>query len=387
FFPWLALRMGAGTLANAPGVSGDPLARWQQARIAARLLPLLRGELVIGRVRVDGLAVHLARDAGGHGNWADLGGTGPSSGSLALEQIAGIELRDGSLDFTDARSGASYQLRHVQLQTGPWRRGAPFDIKLALASQPSASLPQATLALVTRISRTGDTIRLAHTSFAGRLWYAPLPSEGLEFALESAEVQGDVRGGSITTPAWTLRTAGATVHGMTDARLGAAGPAGATQGSLEIRGNATLERASLRTVLAKLGITAPPTRDPAALGAVDLTCRYAVSGQNLRVTALALHLDRTVLTGEASRALGADAVLEFALHGDQMDLTGYLKPEGLKSEPFELPTAALRALRARGTLDLDAARLGEMQLKAVRISLLLDETGLHPAAALPPAKP
>jgi hypothetical protein len=28
-----------------------------------------------------------------------------------------------------------------------------------------------------------------------------------------------------------------------------------------------------------------------------------------------------------------------------------------------------------------------MQLKAVRISLLLDETGLHPAAALPPAKP
>jgi AsmA protein len=379
FFPWLALRLGAGELGNAPGVSGPALARWREVRIAARLVPLLRGELVLGGIRIDGLTLQLVRDASGAGNWSGLSGAGRSSSALALTQIAGVQLREASLDYRDLRSGADYRLRHLELDTGAWRGGEPFDIRLSLESQPSPSLPKAQLELVTRLESSNDALRLEQTRLRGRLWAAALPSTGLPFEFDAALLRGDVGAGAFAAPGWTLRVAGATVQGITQAQRSAAAADRAAPAALEVTGQMTIERTVLREVLARLGVPVPPTRDPRALGAVDLACRYALAQQTLRITALAAHLDGTSLTGEATRALDGDQLLDFTLHGDQMDLTRYLKPEGVKSEPFELPSVALRALRARGTLALDAARLGDLQLKGVRLSLLVDAGGLHPA--------
>src|SRR3569833_2907799 len=69
WFPWLALRTGRAELGNPRGVAGPPLAQWESARVGVRLLPLIHGELVIDRIRFQGLKVHLSRDAEGHANW------------------------------------------------------------------------------------------------------------------------------------------------------------------------------------------------------------------------------------------------------------------------------------------------------------------------------
>src|SRR4051812_3818139 len=46
WYPWLGIWAGAARLDNGPGVSGPPLVEWQSGRVAAKVWPLLRGEVV-----------------------------------------------------------------------------------------------------------------------------------------------------------------------------------------------------------------------------------------------------------------------------------------------------------------------------------------------------
>ena len=61
FFPWLALRTGTGQFGNPPGFPAEPMASWQQAQLGAKLLPLIRGELEVDRIRLEGADMRLTR--------------------------------------------------------------------------------------------------------------------------------------------------------------------------------------------------------------------------------------------------------------------------------------------------------------------------------------
>ena len=75
-FPWVALETGAASLSDAPGFGDEPFVSIQEARVSARLLPLLRGKLEVGKVQLTGARVRLITDGQGRDNWADLGETG-----------------------------------------------------------------------------------------------------------------------------------------------------------------------------------------------------------------------------------------------------------------------------------------------------------------------
>jgi len=100
-------------------------------------------------------------------------------------------------------------------------------------------------------------------------------------------------------------------------------------------------------------------------------------------TSSKLTLDDTKLSGYVRRAAGQDAVGEFGLHGDKLDLARYIPPTDPASEPFVLPTATLRALKFRGVLELEEATLDDVKMKGVRLRLLLDEQGLRSQGAQP----
>src|SRR5262245_59002401 len=51
-FPWLALQTGAASLGESPGFGDEPFVSIREARVGVRLLPLLRGKLEIGSVRL-----------------------------------------------------------------------------------------------------------------------------------------------------------------------------------------------------------------------------------------------------------------------------------------------------------------------------------------------
>lgn len=131
WFPWLGITTGPAHLGNPPGAVGADLIDWQSAQVEVRLLPLLlHRELEVARIRVRGAAVHLHCGPKGQGNWEDLLARSHAGGGTAATPapaIAGLALRDSSLDFTDAQTGYRIDLTDWQLSVGAWRPGRPLS--------------------------------------------------------------------------------------------------------------------------------------------------------------------------------------------------------------------------------------------------------------------
>src|SRR5262249_5404033 len=139
--PWLGIRMGAGHLEDRS--AGDQassqqswLLEWQSLAVRAQLVPLLKGQLIVDRIRLEGPRLHLRRNAEGHGNWEGLGPTAPAESTKAGSrsqpaQTAGLEIRGGEIDYVDAASTTHLVVKKWQLDTGPWQSdGAhPFSFR------------------------------------------------------------------------------------------------------------------------------------------------------------------------------------------------------------------------------------------------------------------
>ena len=105
-FPWIALETGPASLGDGPGFGPEPFVSIKEAHVGVRLLPLLRGKIEVGNVKLDGARIRLITDESGRENWADLGKTeaqpanrrakrhdGNSDGRRARDQRRGC--RDG----------------------------------------------------------------------------------------------------------------------------------------------------------------------------------------------------------------------------------------------------------------------------------------------------
>jgi hypothetical protein len=103
----------------------------------------------------------------------------------------------------------------------------------------------------------------------------------------------------------------------------------------------------------------------------------------VQIDPLALTLDDTKFTGRFQRSAGDDAVGVFQLSGDSLDIARYVPPTDPESEPFVLPTAAIKALRFRGVIELAEAKYEDIMMKGVTLRLLLDEGGLRTEAKTP----
>jgi hypothetical protein len=132
-----------------------------------------------------------------------------------------------------------------------------------------------------------------------------------------------------------------------------------------------------RSLLAAVGIEPPKTTDPGAFASVQAATNWSFDAGAIKADALALTLDDTHLAGSFQRGAGEQAIGEFALTGDSLDVTRYVPPSDPASEPFVLPTAMLKALRFRGKLELEQATYADIVMKGVTLRLLLDDQGLR----------
>ncbi len=354
FFPWLALTTGEGELLAPRGFSEPRFLRWRKAHVAVRLLPLLRGSLVVDRVRLVGLDARLVRAADGRTNWSFGSGPRDAGTQGAWPDIAGIELRDSQLDYVDDKAGMRLRLASLRVAVEPVREHAPM--RIALAATASMAGHEERIAVEAGVvASLGPTITLDDLQASGRLLGARFGTRGASWHLAAPRLRLDPEGGAYEAPKWELGFSDAVLTGSTTARMGAA---------TAVLGTLALAPVSLRATLAAAGVELPPTRDPRAFQRLSLGARYRIEGDALQVEPLDILLDDTRFAGRVTREAG---ILHFTLHGDAMDLDRYLKPEGTASEPFVLPVDMLRALRVAGTLDLDEATLAGVRMKGVRL--------------------
>jgi AsmA protein len=371
WFPWLALQTGAAELGNPSGFEGPPLARWRAARIGARLFPLLRGALDIDRVRVEGLEARLIRDVDGQTNWRGIFDA-PSRGAPAgphFASLAGIELKDAAIEYLDRSTNRRVGVRALELNSGAFRAGEPLAIESRFELDAGESWPRFSGSLATQLTITSETVSLVASRVEGSLSGSPFADASVPAGFAADRLQFSRASNGLEAPSWTAQLGAAKFHGSTR---------GVTGGEhLQLSGSLALEPTSLRALLANFGVPIEPRRDATALESFSGEMSYALDGVSLAVKPLAVVLDGTRLEGSATLAPIARGTIEFALHGERMDLTRYLGSERPGAKPFEFPTAALKKLRARGEVTLDAARVTDLQLTKVRLRFLLQDGELR----------
>jgi AsmA protein len=135
----------------------------ESAHGSVALMPLLRGEVIVDRIRVSGLKANVIKDKDGRFNFQDLlepkdGKPKPEAkkaekggdGGAAKFDIAGINIDKSSVSYKDLATGQALELSDLTLATG--RIGEKADGRLQLGVSAKGSKP----ALDARLELSGD---------------------------------------------------------------------------------------------------------------------------------------------------------------------------------------------------------------------------------------
>src|SRR5512138_2845326 len=412
-FPWIALELGPASLGEAPGFGDEPFISIQEARLGARLWPLLRGKVEIGEVRLVGARVRLITDEQGRNNWADLGGSESSTEEQQGEQpaelptIAGLQIRDAAIVMEDRREKTRQTIRDFNLKTGRLESGKPFDLDtdFVFDQEPSMSAHVRVVANVTA-DLERNVHRLAEPEIDVTVTGQGYPRDGVPIAIRAQGLEADVARelysltGLRVTTTWkgedsprdgvpielAAKDFNANLAQQTmeltalDMNVAGAHLTGALTGeeildAPRLRGPLKLDPVSLREWLPKLGVDVPETQDPKVLQKLSFSSNVALTKTSAELADIVLQLDDTTAKGMFGIADFDSNALRFDLNVDRIDADRYLPPpteepvEKGEEPPTEIPVDALRALNARGQLTVGEAIFAGMTFSKLRLGI------------------
>ena len=149
YFPWLGGVVKTASLAPPAGFGEAPFASIDQLDLKVKAMPLLGGDIVIDTVRLNGVRLRFEARRDGRTTWDGLLPAATASATPAappstarLLQVAGLELRDGGIAWSD-EAGGRYELKGLELTTGALGGGEPSNVSLAftLAGLGGAPIP------------------------------------------------------------------------------------------------------------------------------------------------------------------------------------------------------------------------------------------------------
>jgi AsmA protein len=149
FFPWLGVQFNQVQLSNAPGFGAQPFAQIKQVDVKVQLMPLFKRQLEVDKVAVDGLELHLMKNAKGVTNWQDLSKQPTKSAVVNGDAtdvtnaqanpiawvVAGVDVSDGHVTWVDKQKGQAYDVSNIQLKSHTIKLGQAFPIDLSFSLQ------------------------------------------------------------------------------------------------------------------------------------------------------------------------------------------------------------------------------------------------------------
>jgi AsmA protein len=385
-FPWVALDLGAVSLGNPPGFEQVPFAAVKHASVRVKLLPLLRKELQVGRVEIDGLDLRLVKNAAGHGNWEGFGGkdqaapSSATSGPQTLPDLAGLIVKDSRVSFQDMVAD------HINLNVGHLASGVtvPVDLKVDLTTGPGAQ----PITVAGKLELTPDAAtrqyRIANLDLEGTLVPAA-GSAAVPWKFAVPDLSADLAAQTLTAGAFAADFAGAHLTGSLDGSH--------IVDAATLAGSFKLDPLSPRELMSRLGMTAPVTRDPKVLARIGASGEFSYGGNALSADKLNVRFDDSTLQGEAAITNLDTKALSFDLAVDRIDVDRYLSPAPPKTQAqpqppgkpaekaAEVPTSGLKALLLHGTLSIGSATVAGINLRQVLFNLDAKDGVAHLAPA------
>ena len=388
-FPWLGASLGEVSLGNAEGFSAPVFASTSKVDVRVKLLPLLDRRVEMDTVVVHGLTLNLERNKQGDTNWGDLAAGGgaasaPAGGApapggeqgpaLAALSIGGLDVRDGTLSYTDAQAGQAYTVRKLTLKTGTLSLapGQSQDLELGFDLN-SANPPldgRVTATASVSMDQSANTAAISGLDLNGEFTGDTLPGGALSVKL-GADAQMDLGKHTLAVRNLRLQVVDLVATGSLDASALDKSPA--------YTGELHVAEFNPRKLIEGLGRTAPATADPGALARASLDANFSGGADALSVEPLTLTLDESTVTGKAGVSNFARPALRFALALDAIDLDRYLPPgqEASAASPGAaaggaadaLPLDTLRALDVAGSVKAGKLAVAKLDLTDVTATI------------------
>lgn len=357
-FPWLGLELHEASIAtlNKPA---EPIADLQMLGLSVRVLPLLRREVQMSDVRVEGLNLNLVRDESGHGNWEDIGKplpakapagstgetapatTAPAEGEnkpaaserpLKLD-IDSLTVNNARVQYNDVRSGQSFSAESIQLSTEAVHDGVNIPLKLTafLSSGQPVLRARIELAGEARFDRALRRYQLEDMKLHGELSGEPLQQKSMTFSAQG-QLLADLAANVAEWNGLKLSANQLRALGELHVRDLSSEP--------KVSGGISIAQFDLRKFLDSVGVVLPPMKDQTTLAGVELVGRIEGTKNSLALEDLALKLDDSTFTGRLAVEDFAKQALRIQLKNDKFDADRYLLA---KSDDAKNANAARKA--------------------------------------------
>ncbi|MCC5857256.1 MAG: AsmA family protein [Ectothiorhodospiraceae bacterium] len=406
FFPWLGLDLGRTRLENREGFGEQPFVQIERAGVAVELFPLLRREVVLDVVRLDGLLVHLVVNEQGEANWElDLPDTGeeivdevprepgepPAERAVPpvrIGKLGGVELTRMQLIYEDRREPSRQELGPVNVYVGPLALGedVPVDADWVATLDDSTRM-EGGLSLKARINEELNRVLVDLGRLEVEVFADGLPDSGVRARL-NAQIDVDLDADAAQVRDAVVEVAGLRVEALADVA--------ALSGAPRVNGRFEIPETDLRRVLARLEQELPDMADDTALTRFSAGAGFAFAGDRVSLEDLVLRLDDTTFTGGLSVQDFDRPMIGFNLEGDRLDADRYLPPPeeeepaaeapppgNGEAEPVEIPVELIRDLRLDGSFRLAELVVMELLMEDVHFTVKADggQLRVHPVGA------
>ena len=346
-FPWLGLELHDTRVASLAAPQ-QPLADIGMLGFSVRVLPLLRREIQMSDIRIDGLSLQLSRDEQGRGNWQDLGrparpasttaeqaapapatdtppGAAKKGGPTLKLNVDSLAMSNARIDYRDAKSGQSYTLEGIDLRTGAIREGAaiPLTLKGYFGTNQPILRARGELTGSLRFDTALKRYQLEDANLKGELSGAPLANQTLTFSARG-QLLADL---AAQIAEWNSLK-------LTANQLSALGELKVRDldKTPQLEGGLSIAEFDLRALLESLGQPLPAMADDKALRRVALVSGLAATPSSLTLQDLKLQLDGSNLGGQLAIADFSRRSLRAQLKGDSLDLDRYLPPPAKEAD-------------------------------------------------------
>lgn len=138
FWPSIGATVGKASLSERG--SEREFAAVDEARVSLKLMPLLSKQAVVDAIRVKGLRANFVKAKDNKTNVDDLVAPAPAPAPAAAQpgfglDIAGVEITDATVHYTDQATGSKMVLSKLNLKTGRIAPGVPTGIELSVQTQ------------------------------------------------------------------------------------------------------------------------------------------------------------------------------------------------------------------------------------------------------------
>lgn len=348
-FPWLGIEITDAKVASVD-TPNDPFADLRLLGLSVQVLPLLRKEIQMSDIRIDGLNLSLHRNVKGEGNWENIGkpsvdkltksagsaanttenpsATVPSTSAKPLKlDINSLIVNGARINYHDEQSGQQLNLESVQLSTGAIRDREPIALKFSGFIANAKPLLRARIELTAKASIDQGLQRylLDNVKLSGEVSGEPLKGKTANYTARGNLLYDQ----SANTARWdNLKFSVNQLKALGELQVAELDKQALLSGALSIAA------VNLQEFLNGVGIKLPELSDNKALNHFELNTQLQGTPNSLVLNDMTLNIDQTTLSGTAGIKDFNTTLLYAHLVGDQLDADRYL-PALEKKAPTE----------------------------------------------------